>query len=46
METNNNNTITEIKEDILIIGGGPIGGFLAHVFATRHNFSVRIIERL
>lgn len=35
-----------IKEDILIIGGGPIGGLLAHVFATKHNFSVRVIERL
>lgn len=29
----------------MIIGGGPIGGMMAHIFATKYNFSVRIIER-
>lgn len=36
----------EIEEDILLIGGGPIGGFIAHIFASKFNFSVRVIERL
>lgn len=35
----------EIEEDILIVGGGLIGGFLAHALSTKFNYSIRIIEK-
>lgn len=37
--------VEQIKEDILIVGGGPVGGMLAHIIATKHQASVRVIER-